>query len=371
VAFLASCKRDIQKTDHESTIDFTQEPSDNPSDILETAFIKLETNDACLIDKTVVQVEFAAEKIFILTGGERKLLIFDRSGKFVAVTGGRGAGPGEYIAPMSFSIDLHRNIISVIDIAQRKLIAYDLTDYRFISEQKALYNNFSFEYLEDNKIVWKNTDYQSDYGDWSFLVTDREQNYVDKHLKKEFITGYFTGHIKSIYKQNGEVFAYTEYHPVIYHFMNDTVFPLYRLKFGKYQLPPIDYLKKISANNVNFLPELNRSDYVAQYSVFDAGKTFAVFYSVSEKPHIGIYNKDNRHTYNYTMEEFQDKLKIGKVDHISGTVDDYIVAVLQPFDLLEEKSKNYTFLPELQNMVAESSDGDNPVLFLFKVKKRK
>jgi hypothetical protein len=350
------------------TIDFSQEPYKDPPDVLETAFIKLDTNDTCFIDKTAVQTESASGKIFILTGGARKLLVFNRVGKFLALVGNRGNGPGEYLVPMSFSIDHRRNVISVIDLAQKKLIDYDLTDYRLVSDRKAEYDNFCFEYLGDDKIVWKNTDYRSDHADWSFIVTDMEQNCISEHLKKDFITGYSTGHTKNIYRSRGEVFAYTQYHPVIYRFGEDTIVPFCQLKFGRYQLPPLDYLKKISANNENFLPALNRSDYVAYYTVFNAGKTFTVFYSVSETPYIGIYDKENGRTYTYTQAEFQDRLKIGRIDWVSGTIDDYAVAILQPFDLLQRKNENYTFHPDLQKIMDASEEDDNPILCLFKVK---
>jgi hypothetical protein len=369
VLLIPSCKQDLLKTEDIITINFVQKEQDDPFGILETSFIKLETNDTCLIDKTVTQVEAISEKIFILTGGERKLMVFELSGKFIALIGNRGRAPGEYLIPVSFSIDKHEGLISVIDIAQKKLIHYDLKNYQFVSETEIAYDNFSFEYLGRTKMVWNNTDYNSNYANWSFMVTDMDQNHINHYLKRKFLTGYSTGHIKNIYKSNGEVFAYTQYHPIIYRFREDMTSPIYRLKFGKHQLPPIDYLKRISAGYVNFLPELNNSDYVFHYDVFDTGKTFVVFYSVSEIPYIGIYNKINNHIYTYTMEDFQDKLNIGRISTVSGTIDDWIVAVLQPFDLIERKNENYAFSLGLQNIVDISHDDDNPILFLFKVKK--
>ncbi|MDR3268376.1 MAG: 6-bladed beta-propeller [Tannerella sp.] len=368
-AGLTSCKRELQKTDELLTLDFKLEQGLDPAGMLETAFIKLETNDACFI-KTVVQVESAMGKIFLLSGGDWRLLVFDPSGKFVTQVGARGNGPGEYIAPISFSIDPYEKRLSVIDGAQEKIIHYDLQDYRFLSEEKPPYKSLGLEYAGDDRIVWKNIDYSSaDYAGWSYLVSGRDHTLQKKYVKNEFMSGYLSGPMKTIYKCKEDILAYTQYDPVVYRFPEDTIVPQYRLSFGKYQLPPIDYLQKISAGYADFMPELKQSNYVFYYTVFETGETLVVLYTVAETPYIGIYDKKHRRIDAYTRQEFEDKLGAGKIERLSGTMDDYIVAVLQPFDLLEKKAENYTFLPQLQELLTQTSDDDNPILLLFKVKK--
>jgi hypothetical protein len=76
------------------TIDFKQVNDVPPSDIFETEFIKLETNEKCLIDKTIRQIESASDKLFVLSGGvENSLFVYDFSGKFITQIGARGNGP--------------------------------------------------------------------------------------------------------------------------------------------------------------------------------------------------------------------------------------------------------------------------------------
>jgi hypothetical protein len=366
VLFFTSCKQTIVEYDNVQTLNFNQEQSIDPSNILEMDFIKLETNENCLIDKTIRQVNSALGKLFVLTGGNGKLLTFDSSGKFIASIGNTGNGPGEYMVLTSFSIDCHRNIISAVDMAQKKIINYNLIDYGFISEQKI--EDFTcFEYLGNNKIVWQNVGVHGNYAGWNFIVTDTNQKYIDKYVKNDLITGYHTAPLKNMYKHNDELITYTEYHPFVYRFREDSIYPLYKLEFGKHKLPPLDYLERVSSGNVNFLRDLEQSNYVCSFSVFGANDIFIVYYSISNIYNIGVYDNRNNRIYNYTMEDFQKKLKISKIDNISGVVNNSIAAVILPFHLLDRED-NYPLTPKLQDLTTGLKEDDNPILFLFKLK---
>ena len=366
---LFSCSNQNQKQANDTlTIDFNPEQNAKYSDILETVFIKLETNENCLIDKTITQIEFASDKLFILSGGTRNIFAFDLSGNFLAQIGSKGNGPGEHIVPMSFSIDNKRNVISILDIAQKKIIKYDLNNFTFVSEEEMNYDSSCFEYLGDNKIVWKNIDYRSDYSKSEFLITDTKKGYLDNVIDKKIITGYSTGRLKTMYKTGDKVFAYSQYDSQIYCFQDDDVVPVYNFTFGKHSFPTVEYLQKISANNINFIPVLAASDFISGYSVFDIDQTMCIYYSVAQIPYIGIYDKKKNLSYSYTQTTFQENLQIGKIDNIAGVTDNYIVAVLQPFELLDKKTEGYKFTRNLEPLVAKSLSDDNPILCLFRIK---
>jgi hypothetical protein len=69
---MASCKDNSATQETTLSINFTQEKSISPSEIVDISFIKLETKDDCLI-KGIKQIEMNDEQLFILTGGS-----FDR-----------------------------------------------------------------------------------------------------------------------------------------------------------------------------------------------------------------------------------------------------------------------------------------------------
>jgi len=369
LVLLYSCNSNKQRfNDNTFTIDFKLEQNSMCSDILETVFLKLETNEDCFIDKTIVQLEFASDKLFVLTGGVRDIFVFDLSGRFIARIGAKGRGPGEYIVPMSFSIDYQRDVISVVDMGQQKIVNYDLNDFSFVSEWKINYDSSCFEYLGENKLIWRNMNYLSSYPEWGFIITDMDQNFLDKAVEKKVLTGYSTGRLKTMYKKDNVVFVYSQYDSQIYCLQNDGISPIYNLTFKDHSFPPIEYLQKISAdNNADFIPELIASNYIYSHTIFDVDQTFCVSYSVAQTPYIGIYDKEANRSYNYNLTTFQDDLQLGRIDQISGVTDKYIVAILMPFDLLNKKAEGYEFSRDLQPLVTESLPDDNPILCLFKI----
>ena len=350
-------------------IDFAKSSMESDAELFETTFIKLETTDNSLIGGYIAQIEAANEHLFILTGGGNiNLLVFDLSGKFKGTIGKIGRGPGEYIVPISFSIHFTNNVISVVDIAQKKIIDYSLDDYKFLADKNMEVDSFCFEYLGNDKIVWKNANYQDSLSDWSFIVTDTEQQFLNKFVKKDFKTGYSTGPAKNLYKLEEHVFAYAQYNPILYKFMGDKVVPAYHIKFGEHQLPPLDYLQKISADNNNFISTLNESNYISYYCIFDTNRTLCIFYSVTQNTYIGFYDKDNKQVYRFLKNEFQDKLRIGEMERPVGIIDDYVVTLIDPFYLLEKNAQGYLFDNRLYPFISEMQEDDNPILFLFKIK---
>ncbi|GGC49948.1 hypothetical protein GCM10011386_47790 [Parapedobacter defluvii] len=370
IFMLESCgEKEKNIGDDVLVLDFRHDGNIDPNEILTTDYIKLETNDACLIDKVIVQVEYASDKIFILSGGaDRNLLVFDISGNFINSIGNMGNGPGEYVMPVSFSIDTESNVVSVVDIAQRKIIEYGLGGFDFISEKELGYYSSCFEYINANQLLLKNSDSQSAYKDWEFLLTGGNLELEDKYVTREFVTGYSTGHTKNIYKSEGQVYAYAQYNPIIYRFQNDRIEPVYHIQFGKFNLPPKEYLEAISTNNANFLAELDVSDYIYYYCVFQTSNLLNVYYSVAQEAYIGLYNRNNDQIYSFPKTYFEEQMMVGYMDRPAGTINDFIVAALQPFDLKERLEDSYNFDPKLKTLIQNSEDDDNPILFLYKFK---
>lgn len=158
------------------------------------------------------------------------------------------------------------------------------------------------------------------------------------------------------------------HNPLIYRFGAGKMEPVYFLKFGNIDLPPLDYLEKVSANNANFITTLDVSDYISYYGAWETAKALSVYYTAGQKGYIGSYNKQSQQVHSFPKAYFEDNLKVGRMDRPSGTLDEFTAAVLQPFDLLELLDENYQFAPELELLLKNTDEEDNPILFLYKYK---
>lgn len=356
--------------DNVKTLDFQLNNKERPSTLLDRDYIKLQTTDSSFIDRSIIQLDYIDGKIFILSGGGvRNLYVFDRSGKFIQNIGKIGNGPGEFVQPMSFTVNPSLNTVAIVDIAQQKILEYNLDDFMFKSEKKLGFYSFYFEYIKEGELLLGNADAQSPNKDWMFILADNKMQILDKYIKKEFITGYSTGRSKQMYTYNGHVHGYGQYNPHIYHFVKNEMIPVYKIKFGEFDLPPEDYRRQISANNANFLPTLDLSKYIYYYCVFEVENLLNVYYTVAQQPYIGFYNKNRDFTYTFSKNDFEEDLKIGYMERPVGTIEDFIVAPLQPYDLRENLKRENTLDTKLKELAEASLEDDNPILFLYKLKK--
>ena len=67
---------------------------------------------------------------------------------------------------------------------------------------------------------------------------------------------------------DGVISFYTPFEPIVYRMEGDSLRTAYHFRFGEETLPPIDYLRELSENNKNYIPELLKSKYVAYYSFY-------------------------------------------------------------------------------------------------------
>ena len=97
-------------------------------------YIKLETNDSCLI-RNINKIFYIDDKIII--GSDDSILFFDKTGKFKYKIDHKGEGPKEYISLSDYDICRKGGIISILDTRGKKII------YTTTKQHKHLYNFIS------------------------------------------------------------------------------------------------------------------------------------------------------------------------------------------------------------------------------------
>ena len=96
--------------------------------------IILETNKDALIGN-INSVQVFGDKIYILDSEKAKcIFVFNKSGKYLQRIGNVGKGPGEYVKPTDFTIDMKNKFIYILDNQSYRVLKYDLLSGKFISD---------------------------------------------------------------------------------------------------------------------------------------------------------------------------------------------------------------------------------------------
>jgi hypothetical protein len=337
------------------------------SDSLEFTFIPLETNEQCLIG-VVGQVEIRDGKIYVLDHIQMALFVFDMEGKFITQIGNRGAGPGEYITPMSFDFDLSASTIIVNDAEKKELLYFGLDDYRF-KYAKALPEHYSsFSILSNHSIsFFSSSGVLKERGeDYYVLTCDSLLNPEHTYFPADFKSGYsYSVGGRNFYRVGNRNFVYHGQIPVIYEIVGDDIKTHYELTLGTFDFPPVTYLQEKSRNNTDFLPTLLHSGYISAYMVCETEEMLCVMFTQDvPQAYYGIYHKNSQKGYLYTANGFARNGGIRIPLDLKGATDEYIIGKLSPTFM----GKPYTPNADLQPILDKLSPEDNPVLCLFKWK---
>lgn len=344
----------------------------NPSELLTAKYIKLETNEKCLISD-IALIESTDEYIFILDKRQNKIFAFDYNGKHVGNIGRQGNGPKEFIEPSSFSIDNYNNCIVVVDVNNGKIIRYSLkNDFEFLSSTRLEFSFGEMEVTKNGNIICKNTSYdeRDERYNGKFLVVDKEFKVVNSLVDRGVVLAALSA-IKPMYKYNDEIFGYGNFETIIYKLSENESVPFYSLSFGDESIAPISFHKEITGNggsyNINeMLKAVDESGYINMYSVYETSKELFVKYEIglyNRVAYIAFWDKRTNKTYSYEIKDFAKKMNICTNIFFRGVVSDYFVASLN-IETIEEKDGEIID-EKLSELINKSKEGDNPILLLF------
>lgn len=370
IILLTSCNSNkIDWENAKSMIDFGKCESVEPFDVFSASFVKLETDDECVIG-SITQAEEYGGVFYLLDAFITKTVYaFDKQGKFIGTVGQVGKGPGEYVIPSSIFIDTKRNVVCVIDVEQQKLIGYSLKDYRLVFEDRLPFSSTAMRFMEDGDVVFYNQEYTPGEPLYNLIVTGKDYRIKKRMMEQEFVSGYKMGMTRKLYSVGNVVSAYTHQAPFLCRVNSDTIVPVYEFKFGDNQLPPLDFLKKEGGNNRNYIPALRQSGYINYYEVYENERMLCVPYYVDKTMFYGWYDKKHSKIYNYRLEEMAGSLKSGFFSSPIGTTSDgQFISLLTTDRLMEMKAEGMDFARELERLVEQSRVDDNPILLLLKEK---
>jgi len=141
----------------------------------EIEYIPLETTKNCLLGN---EINISLTDSFIFVSDPRKLLKFDRSGKFISQIGASGRGPGEYLYVFDIETDNKSGLVYLLSYPN--LLVYT-TGGRFVRSFRIWFKTSHFILTDSDHLVFYplNIPLPAEVRDFSWYVTDTCGNLID------------------------------------------------------------------------------------------------------------------------------------------------------------------------------------------------
>lgn len=260
--------------------------SRNDSIIKDFKYIKLETNDDCLvgaIDKILFR-----NNIYILDKKIAKsLFVFNLSGRFLFKLRNIGKGPGEFISINDFDIDVNGNIY-ILDIYGKKIINFD-SQGEYLKEIKLNFYSHSFCYLGLDQFVLNQNDLSDNVFNiiyWKNGVSEKKYFPYRKSIDDK--QGFHTVEYRIHHSRNSIMYC-PKYTHILYNIATEGISEKYIFNFGQKKEIPLDYLKSISFRDqidylmnsdvVWYLDNFYETEKVVSFTFMYKQRKWTIFYS--------------------------------------------------------------------------------------------
>lgn len=336
------------------------------------SFIRLETNDSCLIGE-ISQMVCVDSLIFIADREIAKAVYcFNRQGSFLRKIGSVGQGPGEYNGYLCYiTLSADKKHLIVMDYG--KIIHYDF-DGNLLKEE-AILNGFpqiNIEFLTDDIVAGYN-----DSGDFRvegrpiLSVADKKQDW--ERMYSAFPTfrrdNFILAPVYSLQRFDDKVYFSKPYSEQFFEVTKDGLREIYRLHIIDGGFPPITEDLDDNIYFEQMIKVVTCGDFVVLKDavLFCFGvdgmhsNPFMVYYPESKQSYKCDMNYTNPLFYFYNTP----RTRYGANEVVKDRSANYVLSVKD--DLYNNPTIEKEVLDQLYNGLTEDS---NPVLFFYRIKQQ-
>ena len=378
---ILSCKRDqsVEISAPNLVFQYLENPSISEI-ITDIEYIRLETNDSCLIGY-IGQVLCYGDKYYMLDQIAKSIYVFSDQGQYIGKISRTGQGPGEYIILYSIAIDEVGNMLYINDVAQKKILTFDVNTLQFVSDYST---GIEAEYLcilnNSNNIVWYNClgiGYNGKLLTNHIMTSNLNYSSLKEFIPVEFSTGYVLRPVSPFFQTDESVIFSHPYKGVVYEILSGETNALFTFNFQKHTFPTFNYLRRLESKG-NFANEVRQSEYINYFNTFSNDNSYCINFYADRTFFMAVHNKTTAQNIYFPVKVLKDNISENVITDDMGILifnnptfcdGNYYYSLINPNSILD-KQKKYTeqIHPQLLQIINEIGESDNPILLKYKLK---
>ncbi|MBN2814672.1 MAG: 6-bladed beta-propeller [Bacteroidales bacterium] len=370
IMIACSCKSIETEKLHQINLENITEKSLDISSVVDSIwFIKLETSEDCLISN-IQDICFIEDRIFINDNAKR-LLVFNREGKFLNTIGRAGKGPGEFASIAGFSVDPVNKTVYILN--GKKLQGYNFEgDYNGFLISTNLHTSLFFH---DNLFYC--------YTPKELLFFDRSENHnitifdttgrkVNTFLPVAIPAGppmFIT--VSDFYLIENSVMLLDPEANKVYEVDSSGINMRYEFFYGNPSKNDSTRVKNQS--QITYKNDSQNKDMMKCGKILESENSIIIYYRFGNASNMAYIDlTDNSITNVKTVDDklgFEDDIFQGPTIRPKYIFNNSWIDVVQPVDIIEESGNEnvISILTSKYNL----SVNDNPLLRFCRLKKRK
>lgn len=370
--FIIACNQ--KKNVSISTVDLIDVPIErnDASGVFDSIFemnryVPLEATDESLI-RRVGKIIFYRDTVYVLDTEEKRVLAFDKAGKFLKKYEHFGQGPGEYLSLVDFTIK--GDTLYLLDRNSGQLLLYNLEDSLLqaqkvpkakgicvLGSEKHAFNEelgaadkslnkeyYSYSLLEHGKKKWRRIPYNKELCGLSFSLSEGANSF---YYYQDSIYTYFPFNdtIYCVDKENGELSPYL------------------RVKIGDEYIGLEDDRKQIDV-----LRKKVSSTIFAFYK-WDDAILFSYYYNNENRKYVFV-DKTGEVLFTGAFGLDRNKLPVRIIAYHSDKETGELLSINYPHELIGLAKYHAEKSPVLKEIVGSISEEGNPVLVFYNLRER-
>lgn len=342
----------------------------------EQKLIQLETNENCMIRHIDEIIAYDNRIIVVDKTREQVAFIFSAEGEFLAQLGSKGRGPNEYLSLRDIALNNKTSEIVLYDGKGRKLMFYDKNG-KFIKKKNSFVYGDNLAIINENCFVYSQLNnvntHISGIHDYQIIIADSTQQIISKAFSYNYP------------ERNKKIDIYNMFN--FSNYSNKLYFnPLFTNQV--YQITDeasIDLVYDFNLKEMDVLNNLkdfkNNDDYINDFNINRSWGFHGILLEASDWTYAKIknggmiyFNRENNNTiYGNSIsfiQLFENKENIGyKNKFFTNTVsasDGFFIGYIWPFELFYNNNESEKL--EFSDLKKPVNYDDNPILQFYKLK---